>query len=142
MNVSAINASASARLAAAACSCPVGATPVATTPLYEGPHHSGYHRFVTPANSEARAREDIDRLLAQAGWHVCDYKAADIHAAMGVAIREFEPHEDASSSGCATSFGAEDDRLIGALWANLSEGRCRFVMVKDRRWEWIEKLLT
>jgi len=32
---------------------------------------------------------------------------------------------------------AEDDRLIGGLWANLSEGRCRFVMIKDRRWEWI-----
>jgi type III restriction enzyme len=32
---------------------------------------------------------------------------------------------------------AEDDRLIGGLWANLSEGRCRFVMVKDKRWDWI-----
>lgn len=38
--------------------------------------------------------------------------------------------------------GAEDDRLIGGLWANLSEGRCRFVMVKDKRWDWIEPLLT
>jgi type III restriction enzyme len=38
--------------------------------------------------------------------------------------------------------GAEDDRLIGGLWANLSEGRCRFVMVKDKRWEWIEEKLT
>jgi len=37
--------------------------------------------------------------------------------------------------------GAEDDRLIGDLWAKLSEGRCRFVMVKDRRWDWIEKVL-
>ena len=37
--------------------------------------------------------------------------------------------------------GAEDDRLIGGLWANLSEGRCRFVMVKDRRWEWVEEKL-
>ena len=37
--------------------------------------------------------------------------------------------------------GAEDDRLIGGLWANLSEGRCRFVMVKDKRWEWIEEQL-
>jgi type III restriction enzyme len=36
---------------------------------------------------------------------------------------------------------AEDDRLIGGLWANLSEGRCRFVMVKDKRWEWIEEKL-
>lgn len=36
---------------------------------------------------------------------------------------------------------AEDDRLIGGLWANISEGRCRFVMVKDKRWECIEGLL-
>jgi type III restriction enzyme len=35
---------------------------------------------------------------------------------------------------------AEDDRLIGGLCANLSEGRCRFVMVKDKRWAWIEDL--
>ena len=33
---------------------------------------------------------------------------------------------------------AEDDRLIGGLWANLSEGRCRFVMIKDKRWDGIE----
>jgi len=37
--------------------------------------------------------------------------------------------------------GAEDDRLIGGLWASLSEGRCRFVMVKDKRWDWIEEKL-
>ena len=35
----------------------------------------------------------------------------------------------------------EDDRLIGGLWANLSAGRCRFVMVKDKRWDWIEEYL-
>lgn len=36
---------------------------------------------------------------------------------------------------------AEDDRLIGGLWANLSADRCRFVMVRDKRWEWIEDRL-
>lgn len=36
---------------------------------------------------------------------------------------------------------AEDDRLIGGLWAKLSEGRCRFVMVMDKRWESIEAQL-
>lgn len=30
---------------------------------------------------------------------------------------------------------AEDDRLIGGLWAQLSGGRCRFVMVTEKRWE-------
>jgi type III restriction enzyme len=35
----------------------------------------------------------------------------------------------------------EDDRLIGGLWARLSEGRCRFVMITDKRWEGIEEYL-
>jgi len=36
---------------------------------------------------------------------------------------------------------AKDDRLIGGLWAKLSEGRCRFVMVKDKQWDRIENAL-
>lgn len=36
---------------------------------------------------------------------------------------------------------ASDDRVIGGLWANLSQGRCRFVMVKNKRWDWIEEQL-
>ncbi len=36
---------------------------------------------------------------------------------------------------------AEDDRLIGGLWASMSEGRCRFVMVKDKPWERIGEQL-
>jgi type I restriction enzyme R subunit len=39
---------------------------------------------------EQRARAEIDRLLTAAGWTVQDLKAADIHAARGVALREFE----------------------------------------------------
>jgi type I restriction enzyme R subunit len=42
---------------------------------------------------EARARQTIDALLTQAGWHVCDVANANIHAGSGavkgVAIREF-----------------------------------------------------
>ena len=38
---------------------------------------------------EARARQTIDALLMQAGWHVCDMAQANIHAARGVALREF-----------------------------------------------------
>ena len=37
---------------------------------------------------EQEARKEIDKLLALAGWHVCDYKAANIHAARGLAIRK------------------------------------------------------
>lgn len=36
---------------------------------------------------------------------------------------------------------AADDRMIGELWANLSDGRCRFVMVKDKQWDWIRAQL-
>lgn len=36
---------------------------------------------------------------------------------------------------------AVDDRLIGGLWAELSRGRCRFVMVKDKQWHDIEEQL-
>lgn len=38
---------------------------------------------------EQKARVSIDALLQQAGWHVCDVAPANIHAACGVAIREF-----------------------------------------------------
>jgi type I restriction enzyme R subunit len=38
---------------------------------------------------EARARQTIDALLTQAGWHVCNVADANIHAARGVAVREF-----------------------------------------------------
>jgi type III restriction enzyme len=37
---------------------------------------------------------------------------------------------------------AEDDRLIGGLWAGLSDGHCRFVMVKDMCWDSIEPALA
>jgi type I restriction enzyme R subunit len=38
---------------------------------------------------EQQARQEIDRLLQSAGWHVCGVSDANIHAARGVAIREF-----------------------------------------------------
>jgi len=38
---------------------------------------------------EANARQTIDALLTAAGWHVCSMAEANIHASIGVAIREF-----------------------------------------------------
>ena len=38
---------------------------------------------------EAKARVNIDTLLQQAGWRVCNMADANIHAARGVALREF-----------------------------------------------------
>ena len=39
---------------------------------------------------EQLSRQTIDRLLTAAGWAVQDFKAADLTAARGVALREFE----------------------------------------------------
>ena len=36
---------------------------------------------------------------------------------------------------------AQDDREIGSLWADLSDGKCRFVMVRDRQWQAIDEAL-
>jgi type III restriction enzyme len=37
---------------------------------------------------------------------------------------------------------AADDRLIGGLWAEMSQGKCHFIMVKDRNWPEIQAMLT
>lgn len=37
---------------------------------------------------------------------------------------------------------AADDRLIGGLWAELSDGHCRFVMVKDKQFSNIDALIS
>ena len=36
---------------------------------------------------------------------------------------------------------AQDDRDIGGLWAKLSNGTCQFVMVKEKQWNGIDRLL-
>jgi type III restriction enzyme len=36
---------------------------------------------------------------------------------------------------------AKMDRDMGELWAELSDGKCRFVMVTDRKWGGIEGIL-
>jgi type I restriction enzyme R subunit len=48
---------------------------------------------------EVRARQTIDQLLTAAGWAVQDLKAADIHAARGVALREFALNEGYGFAG-------------------------------------------
>ncbi len=51
---------------------------------------------------EEQSRQEIDRLLTAAGWAVQDFKAANIHAARGVALREFQLN---------AGFGEADDLL-------------------------------
>ena len=44
---------------------------------------------MTGTTPEQRSRANIDRLLEQAGWSVQDMSALNVHAARGVAVREF-----------------------------------------------------
>lgn len=44
---------------------------------------------MAPLNPEEQAREIIDRLLTAVGWKVVDRDQVNIHAARGVAVREF-----------------------------------------------------
>jgi type III restriction enzyme len=37
---------------------------------------------------------------------------------------------------------AEDDRMIGGLWQQLSGGTCRFVMLKNKQWDTVEPCLA
>ena len=46
------------------------------------------------AQPETEARREIDRLLRAAGWAVQDYRAANVRAARGVALREFQLEAD------------------------------------------------
>ena len=42
-----------------------------------------------PDSPEARARQNIDRLLTQAGWVVQSREDVNLKAGRGVAVREF-----------------------------------------------------
>jgi type I restriction enzyme R subunit len=67
--------------------------------------------------AEARARVEIDRMLAAAGWAVQDYRKVNLSAAQGVAVREFvlrPPH------GRADYLLFIDKRPVGAIEAKPS----------------------
>jgi type I restriction enzyme R subunit len=65
-------------------------------------------------NPEERARQSIDRLLTAAGWAVQDFKGADLHAARGIALREFELN---SGYGTADYLLYVDGRAAGIIEA-------------------------
>ncbi len=62
---------------------------------------------------EERARKKIDHLLAQAGWEVQDFKAINIAAAPGVAVREFP----LKGAGEADYLLYADGRALGVVEA-------------------------
>src|SRR5436309_7091881 len=79
--------------------------------------------YLTP---EAKARVEIDRMLAAAGWAVQDYARVNLSAAPGVAVREFvlaPPHGradyllfvDGEAVGVAEA-KKEGETLTGVAW--------------------------
>jgi type I restriction enzyme R subunit len=63
---------------------------------------------------EDRARVDIDRQLTQAAWAVQDPNAVDLHAARGVAVREFPL---VTGHGKADYLLDVDPKAVGAVEA-------------------------
>jgi type I restriction enzyme R subunit len=83
---------------------------------------------VTP---EQRARQGIDRLLAAAGWAVQDFKQADLHAARGVALREFVL---GSGQGFADYLLYVDGKACGAVEAKKQGATLTGVEIQSARY--------
>lgn len=75
--------------------------------------------------SEQHARKSIDQLLA-AGWAVKDFKAADIHAARGVAIREFVLEAGQGFADYLLYVGGKAASVIEGKKVNFTDTACRF----------------
>lgn len=83
---------------------------------------------------EQHARENIDRLLMAAGWLVCDADKINIHAARGVAMREFLLR---SGDGFADYLLYVDGKAAGVIEAKkvivipITKINSQFVIIKE-----------
>jgi len=80
---------------------------------------------------EQEARQQIDALLAAASWHIQDAKAAHIHGARGVAIREFPL---ASGYGVADYLLYLDGKAAGVIEAKKTGTTLTGVEVQSARY--------
>ncbi|MCX7170491.1 MAG: DEAD/DEAH box helicase family protein, partial [Proteobacteria bacterium] len=80
---------------------------------------------------EQQARENIDRLLTQAGWSVCDVASANIHASRGVALREFPL---ASGHGFADYLLYVDGKAAGVIEAKKEGATLSGVEIQSGRY--------
>ena len=80
---------------------------------------------------EQKARVGIDALLQQAGWHVCDMAHANIHAARGVALREFPLN---SGYGFADYLLCIDGKAAGVIEAKKEGATLTGVEVQSARY--------
>jgi type I restriction enzyme R subunit len=92
-------------------------------PAYDADVSVGDVSYLTP---EAKARREIDRMLAAAGWAVQDARAVNLSASRGVAVREFvmkPPHGradyllfiDGTAAGVIEA-KKEGETLTGVEW--------------------------
>ena len=73
-----------------------------------------------PLTPEQQAREEIDRQLEAYGWAVQDLDAMDIHARLGVAVREYPlkwEEEEEDRTGSADYLLYAEGRAIGIIEA-------------------------
>jgi len=82
-------------------------------------------------SAEQAARQTIDKLLSQAGWAVQDFKQADIHAARGVAIREFVLNE---GHGFADYLLYVDGKAAGVIEAKKEGATLTGVEIQSARY--------
>ena len=85
-----------------------------------------------PANPEQAARENIDRLLTQAGWAVQDIKSTNLHAGPGVAIREFPL---ATGHGCADYLLYVQGKAAGVIEAKKAGATLSGVEVQSAKYQ-------
>ena len=84
-----------------------------------------------PEGPEQLARREIDRLLAAAGWAVQDFKAANLGAARGVALREFELNP---GHGSADYLLYVDARACGVIEAKKQGATLTGVEIQSARY--------
>ncbi len=81
----------------------------------------------TNQNPEQKARDNIDRMLCDAGWVVQDKKHIDFHAGVGVAIKEYR-----TDSGPADYVLFVDRQPVGIVEAKKEEEGFRLTMAETQ----------
>ena len=92
-------------------------------------------------SAEQAARKTIDGLLRKAGWHVCDFRDADLHASRGVAIREFplaapaqsNPGTGRADAGYADYLLYVDGKVVDIIEAKKAGPTARVALAAPRR---------
>ena len=90
-----------------------------------------------PLPPEQRARAKIDRQLAAAGWNVQDHRDMDIHASVGVAVREYPlkwKERGESKSGFADYFLYVEGRAIGVVEAKPAGHTLQGVILQSQKY--------